>query len=46
MGRVFNIHYLTHKGLLVYPILFLSKYLVAHKAYYYSLQGGVSHRGD
>lgn len=45
-GRVFNIHYLTHKGLLDYPILFLSKYIVAHKTEYYATLGGVSQRGD
>lgn len=45
-GRVFNIHYLPHKGLLDYPILLLSKYLVAHKADYYAYLGGVSQRGD
>jgi Fic family protein len=29
-GRVLNSYHLTHKGLLDYPILFLSKYLVAY----------------
>lgn len=45
-GRVFNIHYLTHKGLLDYPILFLSRYIMDHKRDYYSLLTGVSQRGD
>ena len=45
-GRVFNIHYLTHKGLLDYPILFLSRYLINHKADYYALLSGVSQRRD
>ena len=45
-GRVFNIHYLTHKGLLDYPILFLSRYIMDHKADYYALLAGVSQRGD
>ncbi|MGM0480123.1 MAG: Fic family protein [Bacteroidota bacterium] len=45
-GRVLNIHYLTTKGLLDYPILFLSRYILDHKEdYYYGLQG-VSQRGD
>jgi Fic family protein len=45
-GRIFNIHYLTHKGLLDYPILFLSKYIMDHKDDYYSGLMGVSQRGD
>ncbi|MFH1319882.1 MAG: Fic/DOC family N-terminal domain-containing protein [Bacteroidota bacterium] len=45
-GRIFNIHYLTHKGLLDYPILFLSKYIIENKEdYYYGLQG-IIQRGD
>jgi Fic family protein len=44
-GRVLNIHYLTHKGLLDYPILFLSRYILDNRDdYYYSLMG-VSQRG-
>ena len=34
-GRVFNIHYLTNKGLLDYPILFLSRYILDNKDNYY-----------
>lgn len=45
-GRVFNIHYLTKKGLLGYPILFLSRYIMDHKEDYYSGLMGVSQRGD
>lgn len=45
-GRVFNIHYLTHKGLLDYPILFLSRYIMDHKADYYALLSRVSVLGD
>lgn len=45
-GRVFNIHYLTKKGLLDYPILYLSKYINEHKDEYYSGLSGVSQRGD
>ena len=45
-GRIFNIHYLTHKGLLDYPILFLSKYIMDHKEDYYGGLTGVSQRGD
>ena len=45
-GRVFNIHYLTQKGLLDYPILYLSRYIVEHKEEYYDALAGVSQRGD
>ncbi|MFO7922214.1 MAG: Fic/DOC family N-terminal domain-containing protein [Bacteroidales bacterium] len=45
-GRVFNIHYLTNKGLLDVPILFLSRYILDHKNDYYSGLMGVSQRGD
>lgn len=45
-GRVFNIHYLTNKGLLDVPILFLSKYILDHKNDYYSGLMGISQRGD
>ncbi|GAB3743759.1 Fic family protein [Spirosoma lituiforme] len=45
-GRVANIHLLTQKGLLDYPILYLSRYIVEHKDEYYSALAGVSQRGD
>ena len=45
-GRVANIHVLTQKGLLDYPILYLSRYIVEHKEEYYSTLAGVSQRGD
>ncbi len=45
-GRIFNIHYLTKKGLLDYPILFLSSYILEHKSDYYSGLSGVSQRGS
>lgn len=45
-GRVFNINYLTNKGLLDIPILFLSRYILDHKSDYYSGLMGVSQRGD
>ncbi len=45
-GRIFNIHYLTHKGLLDYPILFLSKYIIENKEDYYAGLTGVTNRGD
>jgi len=45
-GRVFNIHYLTNKGLLDIPILFLSRYILDHRDDYYSGLMGVSQRGN
>ncbi len=45
-GRIFNIHYLTNKGLLDVPILFLSKYILDHKEDYYFGLMGVSQRGN
>lgn len=45
-GRVFNIHYLTRKGLLDYPILYLSRYINQHKDTYYATLAGVSQRGN
>lgn len=45
-GRVANIHVLTQKGLLDYPILYLSRYIVEHKEEYYNALAGVSQQGD
>ena len=45
-GRIFNIHYLTNKGLLDVPILFLSRYILDHKNDYYAGIMGVSQRGS
>ncbi|SDF49796.1 Fic/DOC family protein [Dyadobacter soli] len=45
-GRIFNINYLTNKGLLDYPILFLSRYILDNRDDYYSGLMGVSQRGD
>jgi len=45
-GRVFNINYLTKKGLLDVPILFLSRYILDYKDDYYSGLMGVSQRGN
>lgn len=45
-GRVVNIHVLTQKGLLDYPILYLSRYILEHKIEYYDALAAVSQRGD
>lgn len=45
-GRIFNINYLTNKGLIDVPILFLSRYILDHKDDYYSGLQGISQRGN
>ena len=45
-GRIFNIHYLTNKGLIDLPILYLSSYIIENKEDYYNGLLGVSQRGD
>lgn len=45
-GRIFNIHILTKKGLLEYPILYLSKYIIDNKNDYYRLLRNVSQKGQ
>lgn len=45
-GRIFNINFLTSKGLLDYPILFLSKFIIEHKEDYYAGLAGVTQRGS
>lgn len=45
-GRIFNIHYLTQSGLLDYPILFLSRFIMEHKEDYYAGLAGITQRGD
>lgn len=46
VGRIMNIHLLTHAGLLEQPILYLSRYIMQHKTEYYEVLSGVSQRGD
>lgn len=45
-GRIFNIHYLTKKGLLDYPILYLSRYILENKEEYYGGLSGITQRGS
>lgn len=45
-GRIFNIHLLTNKGLLEYPILYLSKYIINNKNEYYRNLQNVSQKGN
>ncbi|MCH2450646.1 MAG: Fic family protein [Gracilimonas sp.] len=46
VGRIMNIHLLTHAGLLDQPILYLSRYIIQHKEEYYETLSSVSQRGD
>jgi len=41
-GRIMNILFLIHAGLLRIPVLYLSRFLIQHKAEYYRLLKGVT----
>jgi Fic family protein len=43
-GRVLNLLYLINKGLISHPVLYLSKYIIAHKEDYYHNLGAVTQR--
>ena len=45
-GRILNLLYLVHCGLLSQPTLYLSKYIIAHKEDYYYYLGAVTQRGS
>jgi len=45
-GRICNIHYLTIKGLLDFPILFMSRYILDYKDDYYHYLQGITQRGN
>jgi len=45
-GRIFNLNYLTAKGLLDSPILYLSKYIIDNKNDYYHFLSQVSQTGN
>jgi Fic family protein len=44
-GRVLNILYLVEEGLLSLPVLYLSRFIIEHKADYYQLLLGVTREG-
>lgn len=44
-GRILNVLYLMHQGLLDYPILYLSAYILQQKPEYYRLLQGVTETG-
>jgi Fic family protein len=46
IGRIINVLYLTRVGLLEIPILYLSRYITAHKADYYRLLQAVRDDGQ
>jgi cell filamentation protein, protein adenylyltransferase len=45
-GRILNILFLIHAGLLRIPVLYLSRHLIQNKAEYYRLLRGVTEGGD
>lgn len=45
-GRILNILYLVDKGLLDVPVLYLSRYIIQHKADYYRLLLNVTTKGE
>lgn len=45
-GRILNILFLVEHGLLDSPILYLSRYIIQHKAAYYRLLSGVTREQD
>jgi Fic family protein len=45
-GRILNLLYLVNQGLLVLPVLYLSKYIIENKDDYYYRLGAVTQRGD
>jgi Fic family protein len=45
-GRIINILYLVQKGLLHLPVLYLSRYIIRHKADYYRLLQKVRETGE
>lgn len=46
IGRIINILYLTQQGLLTLPVLYLSEYIINHKADYYQLLSAVREEQD
>ena len=44
-GRILNILFLIERGLLEWPVLYLSRYIIHHKVHYYRLLLGVTREG-
>lgn len=45
-GRILNILFLLHKGLLTYPVLYHSSYIIQNKVNYYRRLRGVTERSE
>ncbi len=45
-GRILNLLFLVHKGLLDIPVLFLSRYIIANRSAYYEGLRGVTEKQD
>ena len=45
-GRIVNILYLVEKGLLEWPVMYLSQYILRHRAAYYSGLRGITERQE
>ena len=45
-GRIINILYLVQQGLLSFPVLYLSQYILEHRSEYYQLLRGVTEQGE
>lgn len=45
-GRILNILYLAHQGLLDLPVLYLSRYIIQHKTMYYRKLRAVTEKGE
>ena len=45
-GRILNILYLVHAGLLEIPVMYLSRFIIQHKTDYYRLLREVTEEGD
>ena len=45
-GRILNVLYLKTRGLLDAPIIYVSRYLMAHRSVYYRLLRAVTEQGD
>lgn len=45
-GRIINLLFLTLQGLLDYPVLYLSKYIIENRSSYYQRLRGVTNWGD
>ncbi len=45
-GRILNVLYLIYKGLLGYPVLYISSFIIKNKSLYYELLKGVTEKNE